>query len=202
MIKTGNRKFCIFPRFSICLSNRQERNTAFGVYRKILTRRTFASYQQVFAIGRKLNHIWLATNFVDTKHFQAVGIAHHLHLSVAPFFYFKHAHRNQVSMDRHARSISRNLYFRNLFSFAWIAQVYYFDNISIAHNKQFFLGRHIRRNFGRRHFNCRKRSKCMPPLERPCGHRVFRKTKACAQKQACTQKNFIHLLLDTSPITS
>ena len=76
------------------------------------------------------------------------------------------------------------------------------DDIRITYDKQFFLGRHISRNFCRRHFSRRKRFKRMPPLERSGGHCIFRKTKVCAQKQACTQKNLIHSLLNTNPIIS
>ena len=198
MVKTGHREFSIFPQFGIRFRNRQYRNTAFRILGKILTRRTFAGHQQILAIGRKLNHVRLTTDLVQAQYFEAIGITHHLDLTIAPFFVFEHTHGNQVPVNRHARRISRNFGFRHLLGKPRIFQVNNFNNLRIAHDKQFLLGRHISRYLGRFHRNCRKRLEHTPPLERSCRHRILRKTKARKQKQASTQHQLIHPHLNVS----
>ena len=198
--KSDNRLLRLFPSFRqisstrhIHASNRQNTNAAFRVFHKIFIRRAFACHEQILSIRSKGNHVRHVTQFVFSKNFKFLVVAHHLHMSHFPFGVVQKTYRHEVAIDRHARGAPRQLDFAHLFWLGGVCHIDHFQNILAANHEQHFLFGHVRRNFSRRHRNGSNLLQCRTQMERSSRHiRFFSKRKARAHKQAHDKSGSFH----------
>ena len=173
--KSDNRLLRLFPSSSqfsstrhIHACNRQNANAAFRVFRESFIRRTFACHEQIRTIRCKRNHVRHVAQFMLSKNFKFLVIAHHLHMSHFPFRIVQEANGHEVTINSHARGATRQLHFAYLFRRCRTCHVNDFEDILAANNEQHLLFGHVCRNFSSRHGNRSNLLQRRTQMERPC----------------------------------